>query len=151
MKIRDVPLSLEKPFLQRHSRITKGISSKTSSSFQKELRLSQKKQLIQKLKSLFAQIDESGERLVKLRTLETLSQYKELIKNFLKEVVENLYILKEEIHFDPKGRHKVLVLIKTINKTLEDLVKMFLNKETSNFKLLEKIGEIRGMLIDLYS
>jgi uncharacterized protein len=154
MKIRrpESKLPLEKPVsIGKRTLSIKGSLKKESSLFEQELQASQKQQLTEKLKATVLQIDELGQRLIKIRTVDILNQYKELIKNFLKDVVQNLYLLKEEMHFDPKGKHKALVLVKTINKNLEDVVKMVLDKEISNLKLLEKVGEIKGMLIDLYS
>jgi uncharacterized protein YaaR (DUF327 family) len=154
MKIKDFshkpPLDKNYP-LEKQPHIIKGIAHKQPSEFQKELDLSQKKHLQEKLKILLVEIDESGKKLARLRTVDILTQYKELIKTFLKEVTQNLYQLKEESHFDAKGKHKVLVLVKSINKSLEELVKMVLDKEVDNLRLLEKVGEIKGMLIDLYS
>ncbi len=145
-------VTLEKPAaLERKSIAIKGALRKETSLFQQELQASQKQQLTEKLKAVVIEIDELGQKLVKTRTVDILTQYKELIKNFLKEVVQNLYLLKEEMHFDTKGKHKAMILVKSVNKNLEELVKMVLDKEISNLKLLEKVGEIKGMLIDLYS
>jgi uncharacterized protein len=154
MKIRrpDNRILLEKPIsLEKRSIVIKGSLKKEANLFEQELQASQKQQLTEKLKAAVVEIDELGQKLIRIRTVDILTQYKELIKNFLKDVVQNMYLLKEELHFEPKGKHKAMVLVKTINKNLEDLVKMVLDKETSNLKLLEKVGEIKGMLIDLYS
>jgi len=154
MKIRSLSdkLAVEKPLGKEKQRIPiKGAVGKEASPFREELHTAQKRELSEKLKFLLADIDENGQRLIKLRTVDVLTRYKDLIKTFMKEVVQNLYVLKEEKHFDPKGKHKVLILVKSINKSLEDLVKMVLDKQINNLKLLDKIGEIKGMLIDLYS
>jgi len=154
MKIRrpDNRILLEKPLsLEKKSLAIKGSLKKESNLFEQELQASQKQQFTEKLKAAVVEIDELGQRLIRIRTVDILTQYRELIKNFLKDVVQNLYLLKEELHFAPKGKHRALVLVKTVNKNLEDLVRMVLDKETSNLKLLEKVGEIKGMLIDLYS
>jgi len=154
MKIRSLSdkLAVEKPLGKEKQRIPiKGAVGKEASPFREELHTAQKRELSEKLKFLLADIDENGQRLIKLRTVDVLTRYKDLIKTFMKEVVQNLYVLKEEKHFDPKGKHKVLILVKSINKSLEDLVKMVLDKQINNLKLLDKIGEIKGMIIDLYS
>lgn len=154
MKIRSLSdkLAVEKPLSTEKQRsVIKGISGKDTSPFKDELYSAQRKHLNEKLKFLLADIDETGQKLLKIRTVDILATYKDLIKIFLKEVLQNMYLLKEEKHFDPKGKHKVLVMVQNVNKSLEDLVKMVLDKHTDNLTLLEKIGEIKGMLIDLYS
>lgn len=152
MKVHDSArkLTIERPVSQeKPSHAIKQSSAHKQATFQEELQQSQKKQLSQKLKALLIEIDEQGKKLIKLPTSDILSQYRELIKQFLKEVVQHLYLAEEDKQFT-KGKHKVLVIIKSVNKALEDLVKMVMNKETGNLKLLEKVGEIKGMLIDLY-
>jgi uncharacterized protein len=152
MKIHDSSrkLTVERPIAQeKQSHTVKQSSARQQTTFQEELQQSQKKQLSQKLKTLLIEIDEHGKRLIKLPTSDILSQYRELIKQFLKEVIQHLYLAEEDKQFS-KGKHKVLVIVKSVNKALEDLVKMVMNKETGNLKLLEKVGEIKGMLIDLY-
>lgn len=144
-------VSIDKPFLPEKQLLAPKSSAKKSATFKEELQEFQKKQLSFKLKNLLAKIDEEADRLIKERTVTILSQYKRLIKDFLEEVLKNLYLLKEERNFDSKGKQKVFILIKTANKSLEDLVKLVLNKQTTNLKLLEKLGEIKGILIDLYS
>lgn len=154
MKIRSLSdkLAIEKPIGKEKQRVSlKGVIGKEASPFREELHTAQKRELFEKLKFILADIDENGQKLIKLRTVDVLTKYKDLIKSFMKEVIQNLYVLKEEKHLDPKGKHKVLILVKSINKSLEDLVKMVLDKQTDNLKLLDKIGEIKGMLIDLYS
>jgi uncharacterized protein YaaR (DUF327 family) len=153
MKIHDSSrkLAIERPIPQeKQSHSIKHTSGKQQATFQEELQMSQKKQLSQKLKTLLIEIDEQGKKLVKLPTMNILSQYRDLIKQFLKEVVQHLYHAEEDKRFSG-GKQKVLVVIKSVNKALEDLVKMVLNRETNNLKLLDKVGEIKGMLIDLYS
>lgn len=145
-----LPIEKLLPSKKQSFRIRK-LSPRQPFTFKEELERSQRKQTSLRLKNLLNKIDEEGQRLLKHRTLNILSQYKKFIKDFLEEVLKNLYLLKEEKDFDSKGKQKVLVLIKTVNKTLEDLVKMVLNKETSKLKLLEKLGEIKGLLIDIYS
>ena len=154
MKIRSLSekLAVEKPLSTEKQRsVIKGISGKDAAPFKDELYTAQRRQLTEKLKFILADIDETGQKLLKIRTVDILTKYKDLIKIFLKEIVQNMYLLKEEKHFDPKGKHKVLVMVKNVNKSLEDLVKMVLDKQVDNLTLLDKIGEIKGMLIDLYS
>ncbi len=145
-------IPLQKPlFLKKPSSALRTSAIKEPNTFQKELSTAQKKDVSQRLKKILSDIDEEGKKLTTLRTLNILNQYKELIRVFLKESLQNLYLLKEKTHFDSKGKHKVLIMVENVNKALEDIVKMVINKEAANLKLLEKIDEIKGLLIDLYS
>ncbi|MCM8824019.1 MAG: YaaR family protein [Candidatus Omnitrophica bacterium] len=122
-----------------------------NSDFKKDLQTSLKEELRKKLSHLLKDIETQGENLINRRTLEDLEKYKSLVKNFLNTVVKNIYLLKEKVEFGPKGKQNVLVLVENIDKSLEELIKLVLNKETNKLKILEKLGEIKGLLIDLYS
>ncbi|WLR41911.1 DUF327 family protein [Bacillus carboniphilus] len=58
------------------------------------------KQKVNQLNMLLKDIDLASERLVRSQTVQELSQYKNLIKNFIQEVVSHGLSLKKVDHFD---------------------------------------------------
>ncbi|MBD3246138.1 MAG: DUF327 family protein [Candidatus Omnitrophica bacterium] len=125
--------------------------NKANSSFRHDLKDSLKEEIKQRLKNLLVDIDAQGQMLLRKRTLESVLQYKTLVRKFLELVIKNVYLLKEKIDFSPKGKHNVFILVENVDNQLEELLKLALDKEINNLALLDKIGEIRGILIDLYS
>jgi len=119
--------------------------------FKKSLEDSIKKELRKKLDFLVKEIDREGEHVVRTKTLDSLHKYKKLVQNFLAMAVKNSYLLSEKINLNPRGKQNILILVEKIDSSLEELMQMVVDKEVDNLNLLEKVGEIRGMLIDTYS
>jgi len=125
--------------------------SAATDSFKDNLHESIKKELRRRLGNLLKDIEQEGKTLLKRRTLENVLKYKDLVKSFLDLIVKNIYHLSEKVNLTPRGKQSILVAIENIDKSLEELLTLVLNKEVHNLKILEKVGEIQGLLIDLYS
>ncbi|MBU8918237.1 YaaR family protein [Bacillus sp. FJAT-29953] len=121
-----------------------------SSSFQQILTDSKNNLVKEQLSSLLDGIQKQGERLVQSRTAADLQKYKKLIQSFLQEVVKNGLSLEITDSFTAMNRGRRLKIIKEIDRNLLELSKKILEKEDANIQLLDKIGEIKGLLIDLY-
>jgi uncharacterized protein YaaR (DUF327 family) len=127
------------------------IKSSPTESLKDSLQESIKKELRKQLSRMLVDIEEEGKVMVKRRTLDSVLKYKSLVKSFLDLLVKNIYHLSEKVNLNPRGKQNILVAIESIDKSLEDLLKLVLNKEIDNLRILEKVGEIQGLLIDLYS
>ncbi|EKN64733.1 hypothetical protein BABA_22633 [Neobacillus bataviensis LMG 21833] len=103
------------------------------------------------LGTLIEGITKQGERLARSRSLKDLHEYKRLIKSFLQEVVKNGLSLEETTSFSySSSRERKLKVIKEIDTKLLELSQEMVKQEDQNIRLLDKMGEIKGMLIDLY-
>lgn len=101
------------------------------------------------LERLLTQIDEQGKVLTKERTLQNVTAYKRLVKQFLEEAVHHGLTLSEKNSTDRYGRHRTFKLVETIENKLVELQEEILDKEKDGVNLLSLIGEIKGMLVDL--
>lgn len=104
-------------------------------------------QITAKLDELLGMIDEQGGRLSKHRTFKELIRYKKMIKKFAKETVGKMYNVQED--YSPL-QGKMHTIVKSVDKSLEDLTKMIVDDQTPQLDILGKLDEIRGMLVDLY-
>lgn len=52
--------------------------------------------------------------------------------------------------FGRKGRHKVFGIVKKIDEKMDMLTQEILKKEADNLKVLSYVGEIKGLLVDLF-
>lgn len=102
-------------------------------------------QLQQKLQDIHRQ----GERLAKLMTVRELKLYRAMVKSFLEDTVRRGVGLKEVRGFDRRGRVKRYKLLDEIDETLVSMAEELLDTEEGRLQLLNKIGEIRGILINL--
>ena len=103
-----------------------------------------------KMRKLIADIERQGDILGKTMDLRELKKYKKLISEFMDEAVSSSLEFSKQSFFDRRGRHKVYAQVKKINAKVEELSREFLKDEKDNIKILESIGSIKGMLMDVY-
>ncbi|WP_138756070.1 YaaR family protein [Paenibacillus sinopodophylli] len=94
-------------------------------------------------------IHKQGERLSRIMTVRELKLYRQMIKQFLEDTVRRGVVLKEVKGFDRRGRIKRYKLLDEIDATLVAMAEDLLDSEQGRIDLLSKIGEIRGLLINL--
>lgn len=119
--------------------------------FMDKLRNLSSDQIKQKLDKLLQQIDDQGKRLQNTLSLRDLMSYKSLVKDFMGVVVSQGYSLNEEFGWNQRGQSKCYSLLKKVDVKLEELTQGLMDKESEQMDLLGKLGEIRGLLVDLYS
>ena len=73
------------------------------------------------------------------------------MKRFVKEAVEYGLELKQSTSWNEYGQSRQLKTVETIDVRLVELSEEILNKEKSSLEILEMIGEIKGLLINLYT
>ncbi len=103
------------------------------------------------LTRLLGDISTAGERITKSRNLRDLAKFKMLIKRFLKESVSFGMELKQSHTWNRFGEGRRLKIVDTIDEKLIELTEDILNEEKDSVDLLAKIGEIKGLLINLYT
>ena len=108
-------------------------------------------QLQQRLTSMMEEITMQGEKLAKHRDVKDMKKYRGLIKEFLNEIVNRSHEFSRENFLDRKGRHRVYGIIRLVDKNLDDLAQELVKDEKDNLSILEKIGEIRGLLLDIFT
>ncbi|SDE52979.1 hypothetical protein SAMN02799630_05686 [Paenibacillus sp. UNCCL117] len=104
----------------------------------------------EQLQRMLDQIDQQGQRLAKSMTVRELRQYKLMIKSFLEETARRGVQLRETRGWDRRGRSKRYKLLEELDAELLGLADGLLESEQGRIDLLQKIGEIRGMLINLF-
>ncbi|MFJ5752129.1 YaaR family protein [Peribacillus frigoritolerans] len=119
--------------------------------FQQMVQTQDQKMQIQTLNRLIGDIEGAGQRLVRSRTFRELAKYKALVNRFVKEAVEYGLELKQSTSWNEYGQSRPLKTVETIDAKLVELSEEILNKEKSSLEILEMIGEIKGLLINLYT
>ena len=79
------------------------------------------------------------------------SQGKVLAKDFMDDAVKSGLQLEERRGFSQRGSAKVYKLVKEVDQKLLELTNAVLDKEEKGLSLLGMIGEIQGMLINIYT
>lgn len=120
------------------------------SRFVEELERADEMTAKERLEKLLERIDKQAERLSNNVTIKEVLEYKKLISEFLKESVDSMVKYKKSSFLDSRGRHRVYGIIKRVNEELEGLTKDVLSKEKDNIKILKRLDDIRGLILDIY-
>lgn len=111
----------------------------------------QEAELQARLQGLMEEITMQGERLYKRRDVRDMKKYRSLIKEFMNEVVSRSHAFSRENFLDKRGRHRVYGIIRLIDENLDELAQELVKDEQDNISILNKIGEIRGLLLDIFT
>lgn len=117
--------------------------------FRRQLTLLGKEEHKAYLDELRGQIEQAGARLSKKADVTELYKYRELVKKFMNEAVSNGYAFDKFDTMDARGRHRMFAVIKKIDVKLDELTKEVLSEQKDNITILDKIDDIRGLLVDL--
>ncbi|MBO5550958.1 MAG: YaaR family protein [Lachnospiraceae bacterium] len=106
-------------------------------------------ELQERLTGLMSEITAEGEIIAKRKNIKDMRRYRGLVKDFMNEILNRSHQFSRQNFLDKKGRHRVYGIIKLVDRNLDDLAAELLKEESDNLSILAKIGEIRGLLIDL--
>jgi len=120
-------------------------------SFHELVKKQESKLYVEQLNALMKELEEVGNRLSKSRSFQDLSRFKKIVKRFIQEAVEYGMSLKKSNSWDFYGNKRTHTVIKHIDQKLIDLTDDILEKEKEGVDILGKIGEIKGLLINLYT
>jgi len=109
-------------------------------------------QIKRSLDQLLEDLTEQANVLAKRRTFTELEKYKSLVKNFMKNVIEKMYSVKfSDSSKMMQKKKKVYVLVDKVDEALEELTRQVLSNQAESLQVLDMVGKIRGMLVDMYS
>ena len=106
-------------------------------------------ELQQKVDSLMTDITAQGNRLAEHMDIRDMRQYRELIREFMNEVVFRSHKFSRENFLDHRGRHRVYGIIRLIDENLDELAQELVEDEKNQISILSRIGEIEGLLLDI--
>lgn len=109
----------------------------------------EEQELQARLTTLMEEITMQGDKLAKKRDVRDMKRYRGLIKDFMNEIVNRSHSFSRENFLDRKGRHRVYGIIRLVDENLDELAKELMKDEQDHLAILAKIGEIRGLLLDI--
>lgn len=104
-----------------------------------------------RLQGLMQAITEEGDKLAKRKDLRDMKHYRGLVKEFLNEIVSRSHEFSRENFLDRRGRHRVYGIVRLVDENLDALAQELMKEEKDNLAILSKIGEIRGLLLDIFT
>lgn len=101
----------------------------------------------EELQEYINEIKKKGNRLTITQNYVDVLNYKKLIKDYLKAVVDYTYSLNKNTSF---WETQYFTTIETINDKLEELTKDIIYEQKENMDIASTIDNIQGLLIDIY-
>lgn len=108
-------------------------------------------QLQARVEELMKDITLQGTRIAEHMDIRDLKRYRGLVREFLEEVVYRSHKFSRENFLDRRGRHRVYGIIKLIDENLDALAGELVEDEKDHLSILSKIGEIQGLLLDIFT
>lgn len=107
--------------------------------------------LAERLNLMMQEIIQQGDKISKRNDIKDMQRYRILIKDFMNEVVSRSHAFSRENFLDRKGRHRVYGIIRQVDKELDELAQELVKDECNNIDILAKIGQIQGLLLDIFT
>jgi uncharacterized protein YaaR (DUF327 family) len=151
VKIRELTGGPAGPYAGRVGDKKPGRAEGSRGGFEENLNREQSQRMEERIAALLEDIDQQGKKLTGSMSLKELLAYKAKVKAFMEEVLSGMLKYAKSSTMDRRGRHRIYTLVKRINKELEQLTEEMLGEQKNRLKILEKVDNIRGLLVDLYT
>ena len=110
----------------------------------------QEQELQARLTLMLEEITQQGEKIKKRMDIRDVKKYRLLIQDFMNEIVSRSHQFSRENSLDRRGRHRVYGIVKLVNETLDELAQELIQDEVDSIKILSRIDEIRGLILDIF-
>lgn len=108
-------------------------------------------ELADRLNTMMQEIVMQGDKLVKRMDVKEMRRYRTLIKEFMNEIVNRSHKFSRENFLDRRGRHRVYGIIRRVDEKLDELAQELVKDEADTITVLQMVGEIRGLLLDIFT
>lgn len=103
------------------------------------------------LQQMVRDITEQGEKVARFRSFRDLARFKRMIQEFLEKAVFEGLSVKQKRDFHSTNFSHRFTMVEKIDNKLVELTEDLLDQEAKAVDLLAVIGEIEGLLINLYT
>lgn len=111
----------------------------------------EEQELQARLTTLMEEITMQGNKLAKHRDIKDMKKYRGLVKEFMNEIINRSHSFSRENFLDKRGRHRVYGIVRLVDEKLDELAQELVKDEKDNLGILSLIGEIRGLLLDIFT
>ena len=107
--------------------------------------------LADRLNLMMEEIVMQGDKITKRMDVKDMRRYRALIKDFMNEIVNRSHKFSRENFLDRRGRHRVYGIVRLVDEKLDELAQELMKEEKDEIAILAKVGEIRGLLLDIFT
>jgi uncharacterized protein len=148
----DLTLNIQK--VDKLSLLKLGSKKETSLekvSFSEVMAKGREEKTIERLRELVSKIEDQGAILAESRTVEDLRKYKQLVKDFMDDAIKSGLQLEDRRGFTRRGKSKIYKIVEQVDKKIIELTDAVLVEQKSSLEILDLVGEIKGLLINVYA
>jgi uncharacterized protein YaaR (DUF327 family) len=118
--------------------------------FQERLVEARAGQLNERIDRALADIDDLGTRLSQSLSMVDLRRYRKAVAGLMRDLTGHMLEVRSQMEWDSRAwEHRTLTTIQKVDDQLQQLTDMVLTQEQDRLGILAKIGEIKGMLLDV--
>ncbi|WP_088187777.1 YaaR family protein [Desulfosporosinus sp. FKA] len=103
------------------------------------------------LQAFLDRLETQGKKLAQSLSIRDLKDFRDMVKSFLRSTFGQSRKMQEESSWDFHGRPKIMARISKIDHALENLGKQLLDQQAKPLEVLTKVGEIKGLIVDLFA
>ena len=107
--------------------------------------------LADRLNLMMEEIVMQGDKITKRMDVKDMRRYRALIKDFMNEIVNRSHKFSRENFLDRRGRHRVYGIVRLVDGKLDEHAQELMKEEKDEIAILAKVGEIRGLLLDIFT
>ena len=107
--------------------------------------------LADRLNLMMEEIVMQVDKITKRMDVKDMRRYRALIKDFMNEIVNRSHKFSRENFLDRRGRHRVYGIVRLVDEKLDELAQELMKEEKDKIAILAKVGEIRGLLLDIFT
>ena len=119
-------------------------------SFTEILENTEEEKMRQALNDILEEINKKGRELIDKRTVENLLSYKKMVRDFVEDAVDFGLKINARRGYGLSGRTKILRTVSTIDQRLVELTDIIIKQESKGVSLLKKVGQIEGLLVNIF-
>ncbi|HEY3364373.1 MAG TPA: YaaR family protein [Symbiobacteriaceae bacterium] len=121
-----------------------------AAAFKNQLSTAHAGQFNERIEKGLAEIERLGDRLADSQTFGDLKQYKQAVAVLVRDLTNHMVQIRTDLDWDTQTwEQRTLVTIRRVDEELEKLTNLVLDQEKDHLAILDKIGEIRGLLLDM--
>lgn len=125
------------------------ISRKSESTFLNIFEETEDELIRKTLEEMVSDVVEAGNDFVRSPTPDNLKKYKSKIKEVLRYIEKNLYKIAGKYDFSA-SQPRLHIVAEEIDEKILKISSLLMEAEKDTIKIAEKVGEINGLIFDLY-
>lgn len=118
--------------------------------FEEIVQKTQTKEVEEKISDMIDTVDKLKSMLEYDMSVDNLMEYKKGLKSFIEYYTKHELQVQDVLMTDRKGYTKKMQVIKTMNEKLNNMTTNMLETHLGHMQMLKDIGEIQGLITNLY-